>query len=131
MWYSSPGGFPPHGTSPIQVSDDGCGIDKENYKFLARKHWTSKISKFEDLEQVRSFGFRGEALSSLCALSKLTVTTRTEKDPTATKLEYSSAGELVKQTPSARGIGTTMTIEGLFKPLPVRYREFQKNAKRE
>jgi len=120
-----------YGKTFIQVADDGAGVEKENYANLARKHWTSKITKFDDLAQVRSFGFRGEALSSLCALSKLTVTTRTQKDKTATKLVYSPNGELVTASPTARACGTTVTVEDLFKSLPVRYREFQKNAKRE
>uniref|UniRef100_A0A8C5K7M1 MutL C-terminal dimerisation domain-containing protein n=1 Tax=Jaculus jaculus TaxID=51337 RepID=A0A8C5K7M1_JACJA len=57
-----------YGVDLIEVSDNGCGIEEGNFKGLALKHHTSKIQEFADLTQVETFGFRGEALSSLCAL---------------------------------------------------------------
>lgn len=57
-----------YGVDLIEVSDNGCGVEEENFEGLALKHHTSKIQEFADLTQVETFGFRGEALSSLCAL---------------------------------------------------------------
>ncbi|XP_012878853.1 PREDICTED: mismatch repair endonuclease PMS2 [Dipodomys ordii] len=58
-----------YGVDLIEVSDNGCGVEEGNFEGLALKHHTSKIQEFADLTQVETFGFRGEALSSLCALS--------------------------------------------------------------
>jgi hypothetical protein len=66
-----------HGSETIEVSDNGPGILPENYEGLVMKYHTSKIADFGDLESLCSFGFRGEALSSLCALADLSVVTRT------------------------------------------------------
>jgi DNA mismatch repair protein PMS2 len=57
------------GSESIEVSDNGCGIDPSNYANIALKHHTSKLSNFNDLNSVASFGFRGEALNALCELS--------------------------------------------------------------
>jgi DNA mismatch repair protein PMS2 len=71
----------------------------------ALKHYTSKISKFEDLEEVATFGFRGEALSSLCALANLTVTTSTAaQSPTGYRMEYDANGKLVSKQSIARSV---------------------------
>ncbi|KAF9959539.1 Mismatch repair endonuclease pms2 [Modicella reniformis] len=69
--------FKQMGLDHITVTDNGSGISDTNLETLALKHYTSKLSSFNDLAHVRSFGFRGEALSSLCALANLTVTTCT------------------------------------------------------
>jgi DNA mismatch repair protein PMS2 len=68
------------------------------------KHHTSKISTFENLDELATFGFRGEAISSLCALSDVTITTATRDDaPRATKLEYDHSGNIVsKKVASAK-----------------------------
>lgn len=101
-----------------------------DYEALALKHWTSKLTTFEDLQTVHSFGFRGEALSSLCALSRVSVCTRTVEDATATLLTFNTEGKLVGQKPIAREKGTTVSCENLFETLPVRAKEFQKHIKR-
>lgn len=78
---------------------------------LALKHYTSKLSKFEDLEGVATFGFRGEALSSLCALATLTATTSTAAQaPAGFRIEYDSNGQLVSKTSVARSVSS----EGLW-----------------
>jgi len=119
-----------HGLGAIEVADNGGGISKENYASVALKHFTSKLSDFSDLESVVSYGFRGEALSSLCALSSaVEVTTKTDQDPIGARLEYDRNGRLVKQTPCARATGTTVKIVGLFRPQPVRFKQFKKYAK--
>ncbi|KAJ1816436.1 ATP-binding mismatch repair protein [Coemansia sp. RSA 2599] len=120
------------GLASITVSDNGHGIKECDYKTLCRKHWTSKISCFEDLERVGTFGFRGEALSSLCAVSKVVVTTATEETaPVGMQLEYDLAGELVRKTPVAREKGTTVTLTDLFAKWPVRMQDLKKNIRRE
>jgi DNA mismatch repair protein PMS2 len=99
---------------------------------LALKHYTSKLSSFEDLSRLHTFGFRGEALSSLCALADFRiVTAQADQAPKATKLEFETSGKLAKTQIVAGQKGTTASVEGLFKKLPVRRRELEKNIKRE
>ena len=64
------------GAEVVEVTDNGHGVEEANFTGLTVKHATSKLREFSDLTSVETFGFRGEALSSLCALSKLTVSTR-------------------------------------------------------
>jgi len=98
---------------------------------LALKYHTSKLKNFADLTSVATFGFRGEALSSLCALAKLSVVTRTVGDRAATRLCYDQNGRILSQKGEARPVGTTVSLEELFYTLPVRRKEFLRNAKRE
>ncbi|KAJ2699956.1 ATP-binding mismatch repair protein, partial [Coemansia spiralis] len=120
------------GLGSISVADNGQGIDAGGFGTLCRRHWTSKIQRFEDLEGVATFGFRGEALSSLCTAATVTVTTATrETAPAGTQLEYAGDGELAMQTAVARERGTTVMIEGLFAKWPVRLQDLRKNIRRE
>lgn len=89
------------------------------------------MEKFEDLESLETFGFRGEALSSLCALANLTVTTRHKSSNVAYRLEFDRNGLLVNKIKCARSIGTTVCLERLFHTLPVRHKEFIRNLKKE
>jgi len=124
--------FKEYGIQSVEVIDDGTGIHNNDYESLALKYHTSKLSSFEDLTEINSFGFRGEALSSLCALSKLVVSTCTQEEiPAGTKLEFDSHGRLIKKSPIARERGTTVFLQALFESVPVRHREFKKNIKRE
>ncbi|KAG7398789.1 ATP-binding mismatch repair protein [Phytophthora boehmeriae] len=119
------------GRDAFEVSDNGAGVAAENFQALAKKHYTSKISSFEDIESVASFGFRGEALSSICELaSSFSVCTRTKDEAVGALLEYDSSGELKKATKKARPVGTTVTVEELFKPLAVRHKDFHRNVKK-
>ncbi|XP_053606101.1 mismatch repair endonuclease PMS2 [Plodia interpunctella] len=120
-----------YGTELIEVSDNGYGVTEDNFAALTLKYHTSKLSEYSDLLGVTSFGFRGEALSSLCSLSDLTITTRHQTSSYATKIEYDHKGNIIKKTPCSRQIGTTVTLINLFSSLPVRKKEFHKNAKRE
>ncbi|KAJ2551460.1 ATP-binding mismatch repair protein [Coemansia sp. RSA 1933] len=120
------------GLAGITVVDNGMGIGTSDHATLCRKHWTSKISAFEDLEGIGTFGFRGEALSSLCGVSTVTVTTATEDTvPMGMQLEYRGTGELALSTPVARERGTTVQITELFGRWPVRLQDLRKNIKRE
>ncbi|KAH7886659.1 DNA mismatch repair protein MutL [Phlebopus sp. FC_14] len=126
--------FQNYGLKAIEVIDNGSGIASKDYDSIALKHYTSKLASFEDLSRVLTFGFRGEALSSLCALSDgITVTTATADDaPMGTLLEMDRNGRVTsRHTKVARQRGTTVTVTNLFKPLPVRRKEFERNAKRE
>ncbi|GJM85414.1 hypothetical protein PR202_ga01860 [Eleusine coracana subsp. coracana] len=120
-----------YGEEWFKVTDNGCGISPANFQALALKHHTSKISDFSDLNSVVTFGFRGEALSSLCALGKLTVETRTKDEPVGTHLEFEHSGVVMKESKTARQVGTTVTVEKLFSTLPVRSKEFSRNIRKE
>ncbi|KAJ2150227.1 ATP-binding mismatch repair protein [Coemansia sp. RSA 1935] len=120
------------GLTSITITDNGHGIDTSSFSTLCRKHWTSKISRFEDLEHVSTFGFRGEALSSLCSVAQVTITTATrDSAPMGTELEYNMSGELTKQTQVARERGTTVRLTQLFAKWPVRHQDLKKNIRRE
>ncbi|KAI0490130.1 hypothetical protein F4859DRAFT_463736 [Xylaria cf. heliscus] len=124
--------FKNQGLDAIEVQDNGSGISKENYDTLALKHYTSKLSTYSDLESLETFGFRGEALSSLCALSKFSVTTCLASDaPKGSRLEFETSGKLRNTAVVAAQKGTTVLVEGLFHNLPVRRRELERNIKRE
>ncbi len=69
-----------YGKEYFSVGDNGNGIPQNDHKHIATKHATSKLSQFEDLQSLQSFGFRGEALSSLCAMGQLVVSTKTKED---------------------------------------------------
>ncbi|KAI1344570.1 DNA mismatch repair protein MutL [Xylariaceae sp. FL0016] len=124
--------FKNQGLDSIEVQDNGSGVSRENYETLALKHYTSKLSTYADLTSLQTFGFRGEALSSLCALSTFTVTTCLPSDaPKGSKLEFETSGKLRSTSMVAVQKGTTITVEGLFNNLPVRRRELERNIKRE
>ncbi|KAF8688570.1 DNA mismatch repair protein MutL, partial [Rhizoctonia solani] len=126
--------FKDQGLTSFEVIDDGSGIDKANYAAVARKHHTSKISQLDDLLSVQTFGFRGEALASLCALcQQVTITTATaEEAPMGTVLQFAKSGELENSSKKvARQRGTTVLVEKLFAPLPVRRRELERMIKRD
>ncbi|XP_041020183.1 DNA mismatch repair protein PMS1 isoform X2 [Juglans microcarpa x Juglans regia] len=120
-----------YGEEWFQVIDNGSGISPNNFEVLALKHHTSKLSEFPDLQSLTTFGFRGEALSSLCALGNLTVETRTKNESVATHLTYDHSGSLAAEKKTARQIGTTVTVKKLFSNLPVRSKEFKRNIRKE
>uniref|UniRef100_A0A3Q1IBE8 Mismatch repair endonuclease PMS2 n=1 Tax=Anabas testudineus TaxID=64144 RepID=A0A3Q1IBE8_ANATE len=116
------------GAEQVEVSDNGKGVEEANFEGLTLKHHTSKLRDFSDLIHVETFGFRGEALSSLCALS---VVTCHESSQVGTKLVFDHKGHLVQRSPHPRQQGTTVSLQQLFYTLPVRHKEFQRNIKKE
>ncbi|KAK0090872.1 hypothetical protein PV325_000038 [Microctonus aethiopoides] len=120
-----------YGKSSITVSDNGSGVLEEDFEALGLKHHTSKLREFTDLPEIATFGFRGEALSSLCALSDLSIITKHSSSNHAFKLQFNKKGLLEKKEICAREIGTTVCVKNIFKPLPVRAKEFQRNLKKE
>lgn len=124
--------FKNNGLDSIEVQDNGSGISPGNYSSLALKHHTSKLASYEDLSSLRTFGFRGEALSSLCALSTFhVITAMADEAPKGKKLDFASSGNLKTITVVAAQKGTTAVVEGLFEQLPVRRKELTKNIKKE
>ncbi|NWR95428.1 PMS2 endonuclease, partial [Furnarius figulus] len=120
-----------HGAELIEVSDNGDGVEEENFEGLTLKHYTSKIQDFSDLIHVETFGFRGEALSSLCALSDVTIFTCHKSAKVGTRLVFDHNGKITQRTPFPRQQGTTVSVQQLFYTLPVRHKEFQRNIKKE
>jgi hypothetical protein len=139
-----------YGSELVEVADNGHGVPPENYQALTLKYHTSKLSEFSDL-QVRvgpqmpvasraprdrcggepacppvpqglaTFGFRGEALSSLCAVADLSVATRTAEQEAGVRLAYDHSGTITGLAAAARAVGTTVAVRDLFKSLPVRW----------
>ncbi|KXZ41811.1 hypothetical protein GPECTOR_276g725 [Gonium pectorale] len=120
-----------YGSALVEVADNGRGVPPADYQALTLKYHTSKITSFDDLSSVSTYGFRGEALSSLCAVSELSVVTRTAEQDAGVRLEYDHEGLLTSRSPAPRAVGTTVAVKDLFKTLPVRHKEFLRNIKRE
>ncbi|NXF95917.1 PMS2 endonuclease, partial [Eubucco bourcierii] len=120
-----------YGAELIEVSDNGIGVEEENFEGLTLKHYTSKIQDFSDLTHVETFGFRGEALSSLCALSDVTIFTCHKSAKVGARLVFDHNGNITQKTPFPRQQGTTVNIQQLFYTLPVRHKEFQRTIKKE
>uniref|UniRef100_A0A8C1JIN3 PMS1 homolog 1, mismatch repair system component n=1 Tax=Cyprinus carpio TaxID=7962 RepID=A0A8C1JIN3_CYPCA len=118
-----------YGLDRIEVRDNGSGIKATDVPVMAVKHYTSKISCHEDLERLETYGFRGEALASLCAISEVVITTRTADDEFSIQYSVDHNGQIVSQKPSHLGEGTTVCAANLFKNLPVR-RQYYSNTKK-
>ncbi|XP_035729807.1 mismatch repair endonuclease PMS2-like [Vespa mandarinia] len=120
-----------YGKTCITVSDNGSGVEEQDFEGLGLKHYTSKLREFSDLTEVNTFGFRGEALSSLCALGDLSIVTRHLTNEHGFKLEFDRNGLLKKKEIYAREKGTSVHVKNIFKNLPVRAKEFHRNIKKE
>ncbi len=117
------------GLNHILVSDNGQGIHADDLPLAIAAHATSKIRALEDLYAITSMGFRGEALASIAAISKLTLTSRDRDAPQATQL-YVEGDSSPTYSSAARSPGTTVEISDLFFNAPVRKR-FLKSADQE
>lgn len=118
-----------YGLDRIEVRDNGQGIKAADTAVMAVRHFTSKICSHEDLEQLETYGFRGEALGSVCAVAEVAVTTKTEDDDISTQYTLNCTGGIVSQKPSHLGQGTTVSVLKLFKNLPVR-RQYYSSTKK-
>ncbi len=105
----------------IRVTDNGEGMDEDDLRLAFARHTTSKLHSVEDLGRILTMGFRGEALSSICAVSKIEVLTR-RNDMDAGLMGYVEDGVLKSISPTGSPMGTTMIIRKLFYNLPVRKR---------
>ncbi|KJZ79847.1 hypothetical protein HIM_00561 [Hirsutella minnesotensis 3608] len=123
------------GLKLLQITDNGSGIQKDDLPILCERHTTSKISAFEDLASVETYGFRGEALASISHIAHLTVTTKTKDSSLAWRAHYLD-GRLAPPKPGqpaepkavAGRPGTQITVEDLFFNVPTRRRAFRSHA---
>ncbi len=113
------------GRTLIQVIDNGRGMSVTDARMAFERHATSKINKATDLFTLRTMGFRGEALPSICAISQVQVRTRTADDPIGTQLEI-VASRVEKQEPAVCEKGTNIMVKNLFFNVPAR-RKFLKS----
>jgi DNA mismatch repair protein MutL len=118
------------GVKLIRVRDDGCGIAAEDLSLALSRHATSKITSLDDLEAVASLGFRGEALASISSVSRLSLTSRTENQEAASKLEVEGRDMDAHISPAAHPVGSTVEVRDLFFNTPAR-RKFLRTEKTE
>lgn len=110
----------------ISVRDDGAGMDADDAQNAFRRHATSKIGTFEDLERVRTLGFRGEALASIASVSKTRlVTAPAPGDGFLVELE---GGEMIRREPKASPVGTRLEVRSLFYNVPARRAFLKRDA---
>ncbi|KAL2761160.1 hypothetical protein ACRALDRAFT_1037903 [Sodiomyces alcalophilus JCM 7366] len=120
------------GLKLLQITDNGCGIQKDDLTILCERHTTSKITSFEDLASISTYGFRGEALASISHIAHLSVTTKTADSDVAWRAHFLN-GRLVPakpgQSPAPKATagrnGTQICVEDLFFNVPMRRRTFR------
>ncbi|HXH62074.1 MAG TPA: DNA mismatch repair endonuclease MutL [Fimbriimonadaceae bacterium] len=110
----------------IEVADDGCGMDADSARLALQRHATSKITSVGDLQQVKTLGFRGEALPSIASVSRLTLSTA-EQDGLRTVL-YAEDGLIEEPTAESGPRGTTVKVEDLFHNTPARLKFLKTDA---
>ena len=115
------------GKSFIRISDNGKGISKDDLELSVERHATSKIRRVEDLENTYTMGFRGEALASIAAISKLTIISKTEDNLNGNKL-VCEGGNILEFDECGASKGTSIIVENLFYNTPVRYRFLKQDA---
>ncbi len=116
------------GLDMIRISDDGCGIPRNQAALALERFSTSKIATLTDLEQIRTLGFRGEALSSIAAAAQVDILTRAADELQGTRVRAQEGQVTVE--PAASPVGSSITVSGLFRRLPAR-RRFLKSPIRE
>ena len=115
------------GISLIRVTDDGCGMDEEDAKMAFLLHATSKLDNLNDLYSLHTMGFRGEALASIAAASRVTMRTCQPGMDTGTEVVF-EAGHLMRVSPAGGPAGTRIEVRDLFFNLPARYKFLKKDA---
>jgi DNA mismatch repair protein MutL len=115
------------GVALIRVSDNGCGMEKEDIPVALKRHATSKIKNKEDLEGIMTLGFRGEALAAISSVSMLTIITKTKDAPTASMLT-SEGGRVTDISEVGAADGTTVVVENLFYNVPARRKFLKKDS---
>ena len=114
------------GTTFMRVTDDGCGIYRDDIKVAFLRHATSKVKLEADLDRISTLGFRGEALASICAVSKLQLITRSQNEEIGTSYEI-DGGEEVSFNDAGCPVGTTFVIRDLFYNIPARAKFLKKD----
>ncbi|MCH5170662.1 MAG: DNA mismatch repair endonuclease MutL, partial [Oscillospiraceae bacterium] len=111
----------------IRVTDNGCGIAREDVKTAFQSHATSKISSADDLNSIMTLGFRGEALPSIAAVSKVNLITRTETEEFGTSLNI-EGGEITDIFDAGCAVGTTFIVREIFYNTPARMKFLKKDV---
>ncbi len=107
------------GLQLIRVTDNGCGIAPEELPLALARHATSKVTRIDDLEHIRSLGFRGEALASIAAVAEVTLLSRQREAEQGAQISASD-GQISEVTAAAQSQGTTLTVRNLFSAVPAR-----------
>lgn len=115
------------GTSFIRVTDNGCGIQREDVPKCILRHATSKIRTGADLEAIATFGFRGEALAAISSVSKVRILTKSDKEEVGTLFEC-HFGEQIELCDAGCPQGTTITVENIFENVPARRKFLKKDS---
>ena len=115
------------GKTYMRVTDDGCGIDREDVRKAFISHATSKISSVSDLDSISTLGFRGEALASVCAVSKVDLMTATADSDTGTRYII-EGGEEKYIDDVGSPVGTTLVVKDLFYNIPARLKFLKKDV---
>ena len=115
------------GTTFMRVTDDGCGIMREDVKTAFLRHATSKVKVESDLDKISTLGFRGEALASICAVSRLQLITRNKDEETGTNY-FIEGGEEKYFDEAGCPVGTTFVIRDLFYNIPARAKFLKKDV---
>jgi len=113
------------GIKLLQISDNGSGISKDDLPLLCERFTTSKLSTFEDLNEISTYGFRGEALASISHIAKITVTTKINNDKCAWRVSFAQGKMIDTPLPIAGTNGTTILVEDLFYNMPSRLRSLR------
>lgn len=114
------------GISYIRITDDGKGVEKEDLELSFERHATSKIRKADDLNEVKTMGFRGEALASIAAIAKVEMKSKTRDAEIGNRIVV-EGGNVLEISECGCPNGTTMTVENLFYNTPVRYKFLKKD----
>ena len=115
------------GIEYIRVCDNGCGIEPTQVETAFLRHATSKLRDIDDLYSIATMGFRGEALSSICAVAEVEVITRTAENDEGV-IMHLDRGSITSKDMIACGIGTTMIVEKLFENIPARMKFLKKDS---
>ena len=115
------------GVALIRVTDNGCGIEKEDLPIALQRHATSKIKDKEDLSTIMTLGFRGEALAAISSVSEMTIISKTKNAESATMLS-AEAGRVVDVSEVFAADGTTVVVNNLFYNVPARRKFLKKDA---
>ena len=113
-------------TDYIRVSDNGSGFSEDDLEVAFLRHSTSKLEKIEDLEKIRTLGFRGEALASISNISKIKLMTKREEDLAGNSLLIEN-GKIIKKNKVGMPKGTTFVISDVFYNTPVRKKFLRKD----
>lgn len=117
------------GSTYIRITDDGCGIERDDVRKVFISHATSKISKKDDLNSIATLGFRGEAMASISAVSKVELLTKAENEEIGTRYEI-AGGEELEFDDAGCPNGTTIVVRDIFFNTPARMKFLKKTLPR-